>query len=144
MGGQITTGIILFVFGKSGEEVVGTWAWEDLCKDTNWYENVILLQYGFHKQKALDSTEDHGNLDLWELGVALQCKLIAEPYKNAFLLILAALDEYTERENLSGDDWSSGSERESWYEGSDWNPDDEAEEANATDDIFKILEGDWS
>ncbi|KAJ5557921.1 hypothetical protein N7513_003507 [Penicillium frequentans] len=109
------------------EEVVGTWAWEDLCKDANWYENVILLEYSIHNQKAHTTYEDDEKLDLSELGIALP-----------------ALDEHTEGEYSSDDGRSSFSERKSWHEGSDWDTDDEVEEANATDDMFKMLEGDWS
>lgn len=63
------------------EEVVGTWAWEDLCKDANWYENVILLEYSIHNQKAHTTYEDDEKLDLSELGIALPGKPIIELLK---------------------------------------------------------------
>lgn len=61
-------------------------------------------------------------------------------------LIFTALDEDSGGKYPIDDDWNSSSENESCNlgYGSDWDTDDEVEEANMTDDMFKILEGDWS
>jgi hypothetical protein len=46
--------------------------------------------------------------------------------------------------SVSNEDWNSSSE-EDWQIESEtyWDTDDEAEESNAIDDAYKILEGDW-
>jgi hypothetical protein len=49
-------------------------------------------------------------------------------------------DYYSENEfGMSDDSCDEGFD----YDEDDWNTDDEAEEANANDDIIKIIEGDW-
>jgi len=46
-------------------------------------------------------------------------------------------DEICYSDGSAGDEFCYNSEHE------DWDTDDEAEEANAADDMIKILEGDW-
>ncbi|KAJ5346188.1 hypothetical protein N7452_004192 [Penicillium brevicompactum] len=54
------------------------------------------------------------------------------------------LDHSSQSNPLSNEHWIPSSEEQSWqFEDDYWDTDDEADESNAIDDAYKILEGDW-
>ncbi|KAJ5960907.1 uncharacterized protein N7479_008057 [Penicillium vulpinum] len=104
-------------------EVSRSWAWDDLKKKANWYKEIVLPAFKEHDLKLNCATLDEQNFDLSSLGDALP-----------------------RGEDLNNEEWTSSSDEQlgNLKSGSDWGDnDDEAKEANATDDMFKILEGDW-
>jgi hypothetical protein len=121
-------------------EVIGSWAWDDLAKEANWYEEIILPAFKEHDLRLNRVTPDEQNFDLSSLGDALPRKSIGSEHRS-LILILAVSDVYSEGEDFN-EEWTSSSEEQLWSGQGD--TDDEVEEANATDDMFKVLEGDWS
>ncbi|KAJ6118006.1 hypothetical protein N7523_005757 [Penicillium sp. IBT 18751x] len=99
-------------------------------KRANWYKEIVFPAFREHDLKTNCATLDEQNFDLSSLGDALPL-----------------FDVHSDGEDFNNEEWTSSSEEQlgnlkTW---SDWgDTDDEAEEANATDDMFKILEGDWS
>lgn len=54
------------------------------------------------------------------------------------------LEHSNKLDSLSNEDWNSSSEEDRQIESETyWDTDEEAEESNAIDDAYKILEGDW-
>jgi hypothetical protein len=62
-------------------------------------------------------------------------------YLNGAPNILSIEDDYYSEDEFEMSDNSCA--EGFYYEGDDWNTDDEVEEANANDDITKMIEGDW-
>ncbi|KAH0844613.1 hypothetical protein FOPE_09809 [Fonsecaea pedrosoi] len=98
------------------KEIVGHWRWEVLVENANWYEEIVIPAFE-RKRKAVES-EDLSNLFT---------RLSHSPSE-----LFCFFDD-----EVDGFDEPCGC----FEDGSD--TDDEVEEANATDDMFKIMEGDW-
>lgn len=111
-------------------EVVGHWQWNDLVRNSCWYEKIVSPAFEKHERSFVRRTE----------GEALNMSTL-----------LDALPDDT-RPSFKSDspgsytDWDTSSEEHEVYfqdEYDSYDSCDEVEEANATDDMFKVLEGDW-
>lgn len=55
-------------------EVIGSWAWDDLQKNANWYNEIVLPAFKEHDLKVSRMTPDGKTFDLSSLGDALPRK----------------------------------------------------------------------
>jgi hypothetical protein len=125
-------------------EVIRSWAWDDLMKKANWYKEIVLPAFKEHDLKLNCATLGEQNFDLSSLGDALPRKSTGSEHRST-VLILAVFDVYPDDEDLNNEEWATSSDEQlgnlqCWSDCGD--TDDEVEEDNAADDMFKILEGD--
>ncbi|QKX62542.1 uncharacterized protein TRUGW13939_09703 [Talaromyces rugulosus] len=109
------------------DEIVGHWDWGDLSKNDYWFEEIIIPAFREHDERASIAPLRGGTFDLSDL-----------------LNELPGVDISPDPEISSGHSSFEDGLSTSFDDELDWSDtDDEAEEANATDDMFKILEEDW-
>ncbi|CZS92402.1 uncharacterized protein RAG0_02844 [Rhynchosporium agropyri] len=120
--------ITTFVYGRSQEqEIIGHWEWNDLAPNANWYNDIILPAFRENATSRSLEEETSG--------------------------LLAAMNQLSFHDNSDpcdsthhyyGDSDSSGDGTTHYFdEKLQYDTDDEVEEANAADDMLKIIEGDW-
>ncbi|RYP07906.1 hypothetical protein DL765_008976 [Monosporascus sp. GIB2] len=118
-------------------EIVGHWDWSSLADNKNWYQEIILP--AFQEFTATTSATDNANSLLAEYGAVESAKGDMDDLQNTF----SKLSVKNEALDYSNSDTSDGELDHYLDEGHDWDTDDEVEEANAADDMIKIIEGDW-
>ncbi|CAI7580335.1 unnamed protein product [Penicillium glandicola] len=124
-------------------EVVAHWNWDDLIENVHWYEDEILPAFKEHNDRFLSRSQIETTFDMSILQNALPSMPPFSVSRNE--LSGSDLDHSSKSDSFSNENWNSSSEEESWQieDGINWDTDDEAEESNAIDDAYKILEGDW-
>ncbi|KAH1438995.1 hypothetical protein KXV69_003285 [Aspergillus fumigatus] len=115
-------------------EVVGHWQWDDLKGNNRWYEEIIMPAFEKHNERSFALSARRETLDMSALLGALP--------DNSWPLIgkespgrLSAL--FSEGNASSEEDEVNREEEYDSYDSYDEG------EANAIDNLFKILEGDW-
>ncbi|KAJ5120831.1 uncharacterized protein N7515_010219 [Penicillium bovifimosum] len=124
------------------DEVVAHWDWDVLVENDHWYEDEILPAFREHNDRFLRRSRVKSTFDMSTLESALRSMLPDSSDRDE--LSGSDLDHSSHLDPLSNEDWYPSSEEENWqFEDDYWDTDDEAEESNAIDDAYKILEGDW-
>ncbi|CAG8271706.1 unnamed protein product [Penicillium salamii] len=125
------------------DEVVAHWDWDVLIENVHWYENEILPTFKKHNDRFLRRSQIEATFDMSTLQSALPRILPVSVNRDE--LSGSDLDHSTKSDPFSNEHWNSSSEEENWQIEDDdyWDTEDEAEESNAIDDAYKILEGDW-
>jgi hypothetical protein len=139
------------------EEIIGHWKWDELLESGNWYEDIIMPAFRAFSQR---STEKAKGPELSTIMAMLCCK----PQISATIsqadrevndqqtdTVSHSIEEpYTWNERIahsSGDDtWISDDKANKRFDFTledDWDTNYEVEEANANDDMIKIIKGDW-
>ncbi|KAK2797613.1 hypothetical protein FQN50_009126 [Emmonsiellopsis sp. PD_5] len=126
-------------------EVVAHWQWDHLVENDHWYEKIVLPEFGTHNERFFAGPPEGEALDLSALLDALPSTPPTSEKPRRARLTGLAVDDPSDPDDFFNE-WDTSSEELSWqfedeFDQSD--TDDEVEEANATDDMFKILEGDW-
>ncbi|KAH6879867.1 hypothetical protein B0T10DRAFT_519951 [Thelonectria olida] len=108
-------------------EIVGHWPWNSLSSNPNWYDDVVLPAFEQFGRKPM------ANVSPCDFGLSDA---------------MANLSVFDKRcDTKYDDDSDSCSEGLAYYLendlSSETDTDDEVEEANRTDDMIKIIEGDW-
>jgi hypothetical protein len=156
--GQYCVDHYICLWQVTEREIIGHWEWDELVASGNWYQDIVMPAF---RDFVRRSAEKEKSSDLSVIMDRLCCK---------FLLLYCSIAKLTskvdsepaekvnplckrpeiERENcLFVGDRDLDSDDEAWedsyYNINDegWDTDDEVEEANAADDMFKIIEGDW-
>lgn len=108
-------------------EVVGHWEWEDLAEKASWYEGLIKPAFMEHERRSLFSSKPPctNPFDLSTL-FAQVSRMDSNSDSDSSERFIGGFED-------DGPGWSDG--------GTD--TDDEVEEANAADDMIKVIEGDW-
>jgi hypothetical protein len=125
------------------DEVVAHWDWDSLTENAHWYEDEVLPAFREHNDRFLRRNQGKAAFNMSTLNSALPEMFPAPvandgPYRSDLV-------ESDDSDSMSNDEWNSSSEECDWNaEGyTHWDTDNEAEESNAIDDAYKILEGDW-
>jgi hypothetical protein len=124
-------------------EVVGRWDWDVLVENDHWYEDEILTAFEEHNDRFLSRSRIKETFDMSTLQSTLPRTPPSLVDRDA--PSRSDVDHSSHLDPSSIGDWHSSSEEENWQFEDDayWDTDDEAEESNAIDDAYKILEGDW-
>ncbi|KAF7137135.1 hypothetical protein CNMCM5793_007199 [Aspergillus hiratsukae] len=115
----------LCLWEVTSDEVIGHWEWSELVKNDHWYEEIVLPAFREHDETLFSNPPGGGLFNF--------STLLDELLENDESEV-----EYPSLEDTSSDELDASFENEVYSD-----TDDEVEEANATDDMFKILEGDW-
>ncbi|KAF2962877.1 hypothetical protein GQX73_g10696 [Xylaria multiplex] len=140
----------LCLWQVTAAEIVHHWEWSTLEHDTDWYQNIVLPDFekfigkasrgntkGLSAKPGIDQhAKDDGIDGLLKNFAKLSTSYNPLSYPNS--------DVASEEFNNSWDDEVDDNEGLGDYDdGYGWDTDDEVEEANAADDMIKIIEGDW-
>ncbi|CAG8079552.1 unnamed protein product [Penicillium salamii] len=133
----------LWLWEVTPDEVIGHWHWDDLIEKVRWYEDKTLPAFKEHNDHFWRKSHTEAAFDLSTVQSALPAMLPSSVDRD--VISGSNLDHSSKSDSLSNDDWNSSSEEENWQieDETYWGTDDEAEESNAIDDAYKILEGDW-
>ncbi|EGE83154.2 hypothetical protein BDDG_06098 [Blastomyces dermatitidis ATCC 18188] len=112
-------------------EIVGHWQWDELDETSSWYEKIILPAFKNHNEIHLAGREVLDMLDLLD-ALAGSSTLFGNDRLSPCGSLYSGWHISSEEDNICFEDEYGLSDT-----------DDEAEEPNLVDDMFKILEGDW-
>ncbi|KAB5569981.1 hypothetical protein GE09DRAFT_692267 [Coniochaeta sp. 2T2.1] len=118
-------------------EIVDHWDWASLAGNEYWYQEISIP--AFETFAARKRVPDNGNSLATELGAVESADENMDDLQIALdkLFVNEVLDDSDDSDRP---DAAFGYHLEGEY---DWDSDDSAAEANAADDIIKIIEGDW-
>lgn len=120
-------------------EIVGGWEWVDLVQNDHWYEEIVMPAFKEHNERFFARPSNGEALNLSALLNALPDTPPVQTTQQGGQVV----NDPSDSDNSFCIDWDTASE-EYFENESDWyDTDDEIEEANAEDDMFKILEGNW-
>ncbi|TGJ79524.1 hypothetical protein E0Z10_g9240 [Xylaria hypoxylon] len=136
----------LCLWQVTAAEIVGHWEWSSLEKDGDWYQNTILPEFErFIETAAIGNTK--GLLAESKMGQSSKDSI--NNLESSFAKLSATLGFNEEFNDFGGDEVEveEGEEEDGglddYGDGYGYDTDDEVEEANAADDMIKIIEGDW-
>ncbi|KAF7717832.1 Uncharacterized protein PECH_000078 [Penicillium ucsense] len=127
------------------DEVVAHWDWDVLIENDHWYEDDILPAFKEHNDRFLRRSRSKATFDMSTLESALPRILPGSVDRDALSGSDLDYSRQSDVDSLSNEDWNILSDEENGQFEDDGysDTDDEAEESNAIDDAYKILEGDW-
>jgi hypothetical protein len=123
----------LCLWEVTGREVIGHWELADLVTNERWYHEIILP--AFRARKISQPLEDETSGLLASMN----------QFSCVFLLGILYMVWLTEKVICDPSDSDTSSEGVTCHFDDEFesDTDDDLEEANATDDMIKIFEGDW-
>jgi len=109
------------------QEIIGHWEWNDLAPNANWYNDIILPAF---RENATSRRLEEETSGLLAAMNQLSFHDDSDPSESTH--------HYYGGSDSSGEGTTCYFDEELEYD-----TDDEVEEANAADDMLKIIEGDW-
>ncbi|CAI7677821.1 unnamed protein product [Penicillium manginii] len=123
------------------DEIVKRWDWDDLVENENWYEDEILPAFEEQNDQFLRRSQTGPAFDM----STLQSNLPEIPPVSVSRDALSEsdMDDCSNSDPYANGDWNTSSEEDNWQIDVDrfWDTDNEAEESNAIDNGYNILEG---
>jgi hypothetical protein len=131
----------LCLWEVTGREVIGHWELADLVTNERWYHEIILP--AFRARKTSQPLEDETSGLLASMN-QLSCVFLLGILYMVWLTEKVICDPSDPKHLFYGDsDTSSEGVTCHFDDEFESDTDDDLEEANATDDMIKIIEGDW-
>ena len=125
------------------QEIIGHWEWNDLVLNGNWYNDIILP--AFRKNATSRPLEEETSGLLVSMNQLSCAFLLRISYRTQ---LIEAVYDYSDSSDpthpfYSDSDLSSEGITSYFDEEIENDTDDDLEEANAADDMLRIIEGDW-